>query len=66
MYRHWLAYLKGESPPTRGAWIEISDVETVIRANEGRPPHGGRGLKYIADPVIGPHQVVAPHTGGVD
>ena len=32
----------------------------------GRPPHGGRGLKYCwFDPEAETGQV-APHTGGVD
>ena len=34
------------SPPTRGAWIEIMIVIFRPKGGEGRPPHGGRGLKY--------------------
>ena len=45
------------SPPARGAWIEMVK-HGLIRAGRvahGRPPHGGRGLKYpvlyVADVV---------------
>ena len=33
------------SLPTRGAWIEISDVRFSFSSIEGRSPHGERGLK---------------------
>ena len=35
------------SPPARGAWIEITAPLLQARAACGRPPHGGRGLKYF-------------------
>ena len=35
-----------QSPPTRGAWIEIYAYQLQAAANPGRPPHGERGLKY--------------------
>ena len=34
------------SPSPRRAWIEISAGATACRRPYGRPPHGGRGLKY--------------------
>jgi len=35
-------------------------------APQGRPPHGGRGLKSIARVTGAILESVAPHTGGVD
>ena len=35
------------SPPSRGAWIEIAGVFAGYVENRGRPPRGGRGLKYF-------------------
>ena len=37
----------GLSPPARGAWIEIVWGVSVKQRQSGRPPHGGRGLKYF-------------------
>ena len=34
------------SPPSRGAWIEITDSSADYGHSAGRPPRGGRGLKY--------------------
>ena len=34
-----------ESPPSRGAWIEIERIKKVFDGKRGRPPRGGRGLK---------------------
>ena len=34
------------SLPTRGAWIEMQDVENSRRITDGRSPCGERGLKY--------------------
>ena len=31
----------------------------------GRPPHGGRGLKFLMPSLLGAQPIVAPHTGGV-
>ena len=54
------------SPPARGAWIEIHTGNTEISYPLSRPPHGGRGLKCIADDCPLKHVLVAPRTGGVD
>ena len=35
-----------ESPPSRGAWIEIDRCQDVGSVAQCRPPRGGRGLKY--------------------
>ena len=34
-----------QSPPSRGAWIEIRKHRTAAILARGRPPRGGRGLK---------------------
>ena len=34
-----------ESPPSRGAWIEIAINWVLEKINSSRPPRGGRGLK---------------------
>ena len=34
-----------ESPPTRGAWVEIPRCLPPLPRLLSRPPHGGRGLK---------------------
>ena len=56
-----------ESPPSRGAWIEIAKVALESGDVERRPPRGGRGLKLTmvktTDPLVG---TVAPLAGGVD
>ena len=36
------------SPPSRGAWIEIPTSCRNTPAQSGRPPRGGRGLKFPA------------------
>ena len=54
------------SPPARGAWIEIPKAYTSFIKVRRRPPHGGRGLKCIADDCPLKHVLVAPRTGGVD
>ena len=33
------------SPPSRGAWIEMSLFSRGSTTGSGRPPRGGRGLK---------------------
>ena len=38
--------LKVESSPMRGTWIEIIQLEALVNNKKGRPPCGGRGLKY--------------------
>ena len=35
-----------KSPPSRGAWIEMRRPKTTQNPQLGRPPRGGRGLKY--------------------
>ena len=55
------------SPPSRGAWIEITKgLGSRTGEYMGRPPRGGRGLKYSTAilPVVNP--LVAPLAGGVD
>ena len=39
------------SPPARGAWIEILWLRNCQNSRTGRPPHGGRGLKYALPEV---------------
>ena len=34
------------SPSPRRAWIEIRSIRWALPTATGRPPHGGRGLKY--------------------
>ena len=55
-----------ESPPARGAWIEISPRGMPNSKSNSRPPHGGRGLKYFSRPPYDLIPSVAPRTGGVD
>ena len=38
---------KLESPPSRGAWIEMPVNRQVKPKHGGRPPRGGRGLKSL-------------------
>ena len=38
---------EGLSPPTRGAWIEIAAPGCPGNTSRRRPPHGGRGLKFM-------------------
>ena len=40
-------------------------TKSTIERN-GRPPHGGRGLKYNSVIHKDGQKAVAPHTGGVD
>ena len=57
---------KRESPPSRGAWIEITNPAPSPLLSLCRPPRGGRGLKsYVTHETIMYH-VVAPLAGGVD
>ena len=35
------------SPPSRGAWIEIFPTADPLLVSAGRPPRGGRGLKFL-------------------
>ena len=37
---------RSKSRPARGAWIEITNWTRKGRKNDGRAPHGARGLKY--------------------
>ena len=38
-----------ESPPARGAWIEMYSSRPSNFSVASRPPHGGRGLKWDKD-----------------
>ena len=41
------------SPPSRGAWIEIHKAVTIAVSHcPGRPPRGGRGLKFRSPPAV--------------
>ena len=55
-----------ESPPARGAWIEIAHKGVFLRRLDRRPPHGGRGLKSCSAVISPLASSVAPRTGGVD
>ena len=55
-----------ESPPSRGAWIEMEELTQRRALLQGRPPRGGRGLKYLGMVYIERGYVVAPLAGGVD
>jgi len=55
-----------QSPPTRGAWIEILLLYKDARCDMSRLPHGGRGLKFEKYPNALTDLDVASHTGGVD
>ena len=54
------------SLPTRGAWIEILQRETIKPPSRSRSPHGERGLKSDIPGCISTGNDVAPHTGSVD
>ena len=54
------------SPPSRGAWIEICCRHRRREGRSGRPPRGGRGLKYEAVVGMSENGKVAPLAGGVD
>ena len=40
------SYIHRSSPPSRGAWIEILLMMFHLPRQKGRPPRGGRGLKW--------------------
>ena len=61
-----LQHEEAQSPPTRGAWIEIPRSARLGLCFVRRPPHGGRGLKYFIRQLLTLKKQVAPHTGGVD
>ena len=54
-----------KSLPVRGAWIEISQVETVVN-DVGRSPCGERGLKSFSPQGAAASEAVAPRAGSVD
>ena len=54
------------SSPTRGTWIEICGAVYRRRKGQGRPPHGGRGLKSRLPQRDMRRNTVVPHTGDVD
>ena len=41
-----IVYFRSVSSSPRRAWIEIADKTEYLGCRHGRPPHGGRGLKY--------------------
>ena len=47
-YQQFIGNFKGraESPPARGAWVEIRKHDLPGDQARRRPPHGGRGLKF--------------------
>ena len=47
MSRRSAAFSAALSSSTRRTWIEIAVVCLRSFCNPGRPPHGGRGLKYL-------------------
>ena len=55
-----------ESPPSRGAWIEITGIPLLRIVVTRRPPRGGRGLKCPVARRKTPPCIVAPLAGGVD
>ena len=55
-----------ESPPSRGAWIEIIRYLSIAIILLSRPPRGGRGLKSSACRTARKLLAVAPLAGGVD
>ena len=55
-----------ESAPTRGPWIEIAGGYAGLRCARCRPPHGGRGLKFLMMILLHRPARVGPHTGAVD
>ena len=54
------------SPPSRGAWIEITRIWSSMMRLQGRPPRGGRGLKFPRGNSGCGNVRVAPLAGGVD
>ena len=54
------------SPPTRGAWIEMTSTTSSARRAPSSPPTRGAWIEMMALEQIGDVRVVAPHTGGVD
>ena len=54
------------SPPVWGAWIEMPQATLTNNLGAGRPPCGGRGLKFLQAAEILADKPVAPRVGGVD
>ena len=42
------------SSSTRRTWIEISAEDAPAAGETGRPPHGGRGLKWFLMVILRP------------
>ncbi len=57
---------EARSPPSRGAWIEMGIRTTPGAWSTGRPPRGGRGLKWGLKTYVRVIELVAPLAGGVD
>ena len=54
-----------ESPPTRGAWIEIKSDRHMHNKSES-PPTRGAWIEIKVASKASKALTVAPHTGGVD
>ena len=59
-------FILQESPSPRRAWIEILSALLIHETVVGRPPHGGRGLKYSPEMYRRYDTYVALPTEGVD
>ncbi len=49
MSQSWTSRLTKVSSPARGTWVEIHQRPPENHHRQGRPPHGGRGLKCQDD-----------------
>ena len=59
---HRLQNISRKSAPTRGPWIEIPCLGDAFIV-PGRPPHGGRGLKFEQDSNHHGRRMSAPTRG---
>ena len=57
---------RNKSPSSRRAWIEINQFGIAVNLVERRPPHGGRGLKFLIERLQSHEDKVALLTEGVD
>ena len=55
-----------ESPPARGAWIEIHSLPTDTKPPPVSPPARGAWIEIRHSIYIAPFESVAPREGGVD
>ena len=54
------------SPPSRGAWIEISVYCSSVMRPTASPPSRGTWIEILSIIVVDDRAIVAPLTGGVD